>query len=129
MREKNANVGFLVLILQRERMWDHPESTGQIRFDGLLALLSKRALELEGKNRSLFLRVIGIDATPPEDFRAEKAAARKALGKNKTVKNTPTKKTAAKLSSAKKAPTKPTATNSVQAKKVALQDRGVRRAR
>jgi hypothetical protein len=47
-----------------------------VNFSGLIALLVKRALELEAADPTLFLRVVGIDATPQDDFRAVKALAR-----------------------------------------------------
>lgn len=50
----------------------------KVEFDGLLTILRDKALALEAKNRTRYLRVIGIDATPPVNFRdAKKAPARK----------------------------------------------------
>lgn len=70
MRHRGSTVGFLVLVLQKKkRTWTNPSTGKKIEFDEVLAILSAKALELEGKDRSRYLRVIGIDATAPEDFR------------------------------------------------------------
>lgn len=73
MRNCNATTGFLVLVLQRKRNWKNPETGKYVDFEGLLAILRKKALELEGNDRSRFLRVIGIDAAPPKSFRDRKS--------------------------------------------------------
>jgi hypothetical protein len=72
MRHNKATIGFLVLVLQtKNRRWKNLDTGNTVGFDELLDLLGKKALALESKNRSLYLRVIGIDATPPEDFRKQ----------------------------------------------------------
>ncbi|GAB2458261.1 hypothetical protein GCM10027082_05890 [Comamonas humi] len=60
-----------------------------LNFQQVLAILSAKALELEAKDRSRFLRVIGIDATTPEDFRA---AAKKNRSKTVGATKVPKKK-------------------------------------
>lgn len=80
MRHRGSTVGFLVLVLQKKkRTWTNPSTGKKIEFDEVLAILSAKALELEGKDRSRYLRVIGIDATAPEDFR-KRATQAKAPG-------------------------------------------------
>ncbi|MGF6368012.1 hypothetical protein OKW40_000762 [Paraburkholderia sp. RAU6.4a] len=70
MRHNKATIGFLVLVLQtKDRRWKNLETGKTVGFDELLSLLGKKAQALESKNRSLYLRVIGIDATAPDDFR------------------------------------------------------------
>ena len=78
MRHSKATTGFLVIVLQEEgRIWNDPTTRGKVDFKGLLAKLSEKALWLESRNRNLYLRVIGIDATKPENFRtaAKKSTA------------------------------------------------------
>lgn len=71
MRHRHANAGFLVVVLQdKVHRWRNPPAAGLLGFDDVLELLNKRARELEAKSPGRFLRVIGIDATTPEDFRA-----------------------------------------------------------
>lgn len=90
MRHNKATAGFLVLVLQtKERQWNDPASTKKLNFQQVLAILSAKAQELEAKDRTRFLRIIGIDATPPEDFRA-------------IVKKSPSKKGIATKASKKK---------------------------
>lgn len=75
MRHNKATAGFLVLVLQTKgRQWNDLTSKSKLNFQQVLAILSAKAQELEAKDRARYLRVIGIDATTPEDFRA---AARK----------------------------------------------------
>jgi hypothetical protein len=70
MRHDNATTGFLVLVLQTKgRLWTNTSIGSKIGFDDVLTILSAKALELEGQDRSRYLRVIGIDATNPADFR------------------------------------------------------------
>lgn len=80
MRHRKATIGFLVIVLQeKNRFWKDPDTGGRVDFDGLLKILSKKALALEAKNRKLYLRVLGVDATAPENFRkAGKALPKKA---------------------------------------------------
>lgn len=71
MRNNKATTGFLVLVLQtKDRKWIDPTTKKMLNFQQVLEILSAKAQELEAKHRAFFLRVIGIDATPPEDFRA-----------------------------------------------------------
>ena len=80
MQAANSKIGFFVVVLQRKRQWKAP--TGRrVSFAGLIDLLEKRALELRVADPTLFLRVVGIDATSQDDFRAVRAAAR-ATSKN-----------------------------------------------
>jgi hypothetical protein len=70
MRHNRATVGFLVVVLQKkDRRWTDPETGRWLDFQQVIAVLSKKALAIEASDRSLYLRVIGIDATAPEDFR------------------------------------------------------------
>jgi hypothetical protein len=71
MRHRNATTGFLLIVLQeKDRTWNDPTTGGKLDFKGLLAMLSEKALRLETQDGSRYLRVIGIDATRPENFRA-----------------------------------------------------------
>jgi hypothetical protein len=100
MRHRKATTGFLVVVLQKVgRTWLDTATGRKVDFNGLLAILRSKALELEAKNRTRYLRVIGIDATPPVNFRnAKKAPARK-RAKGSTAKER--KPTAAKKPTAK----------------------------
>ncbi|VVN66844.1 hypothetical protein PS726_00148 [Pseudomonas fluorescens] len=69
MRNRNATTGFLVIVLQKDKTWKDPTSKKRIKFSRLLELLQAKAIELERQNRRHFIRVIGIDATPPKSFR------------------------------------------------------------
>jgi len=69
MRNHNATTGFLVIVLQTERAWEHPTTHELIPFSEVLELLQAHARKLEGQDRRRFIRVIGIDATPPKSFR------------------------------------------------------------
>jgi hypothetical protein len=72
MRHDNATTGFLVVVLQtKDRLWTNAETGMKIGFDEVLAILSEKAQSLESEDRSRYLRVIGIDATAPEDFRKD----------------------------------------------------------
>lgn len=77
MQATNSKIGFFVVVLQRKRQWKAPNG-GQVDFAGLITLLEKQALELEAADPTLFLRVVGIDATPQEDYRAARTAAKAA---------------------------------------------------
>jgi hypothetical protein len=72
MRNNKATIGFLVVVLQRDRRWTDP-TTGKktLTFADVLNALSRKAQALEAADRSRYLRVIGIDATKPADFRAK----------------------------------------------------------
>jgi hypothetical protein len=70
MRHRKATIGFLVIVLQEEgRTWTDPKTRRRLDFKALLALLSEKALRLESNDRRRYLRVMGIDATKPENFR------------------------------------------------------------
>lgn len=83
MMAENSKIGFFVIVLQKERTWEMPGGA-YINFDELLAILRDRAREKSLDDSTLFLRVIGIDATPPADFR-------KARGTKGVAKDTPSK--------------------------------------
>ena len=84
MRNRKATTGFLVIVLQEEgRTWNDPKTGRKVDFKGLLAALSEKALRLESRDRRRYLRVIGIDATKPKNFRA---AAKKSTAKSSTMK-------------------------------------------
>lgn len=72
MRNNKATIGFLVLVLQRDRRWKDPV-TGRLTltFADVLSALSLKAQALEAADRSRYLRVIGINAVEPADFRAK----------------------------------------------------------
>ncbi|PND40387.1 hypothetical protein C1O66_03155 [Paucibacter aquatile] len=70
MRHRKATTGFLVLVLQTKgREWTDPATKKKLNFQQVLAILTDKAQQLEAKDRARYLRVIGIDATTPEDFR------------------------------------------------------------
>ena len=60
MKERQANIGFFVVLRQTRRTWMGPK--GRTTFDGLLELLVNDANKLMVKKPTLRLRVIGIDA-------------------------------------------------------------------
>lgn len=73
MQSTNSKIGFFVVVLQKKRRWNMP-SGGTVNFHGLLDILGTKARELQTADSGLFLRVVGIDATAKEDFRAVRAA-------------------------------------------------------
>ncbi|MCS3764967.1 H-NS histone family protein [Bradyrhizobium centrosematis] len=73
MKAPNSKIGFFVIVLQKQRKWDGPDGKS-VGFDELLAILRERARKKEIADNSVYLRVIGIDATSKEDFRATKKA-------------------------------------------------------
>lgn len=73
MQSANSRIGFFVVVLQKEWRWNLP-SGGTLDFPGLLDILGTKARELQTADSGLVLRVVGIDATPKEDFRAVRAA-------------------------------------------------------
>jgi hypothetical protein len=76
MRHRRATIGFLVIVLQEKgRKWKDPATGKRIDFEQLLAALREKALELEAKDRRQYLRIVGIDATPPDSFRNAKKTA------------------------------------------------------
>ena len=81
MQSANSKIGFFVVVLQKEgRRWNLPNG-GTVDFTGLLGILASKAQELQTADAGLFLRVVGIDATPKEDFRAVRAGNKaKAVG-------------------------------------------------
>lgn len=78
MQTPNSKVGFFVVVLQRRKKWDNPAG-GKLDFDGLIALLKQKALELQATDPALFLRIVGIDAAPQDDFRKTMAATKAAI--------------------------------------------------
>jgi len=76
MQAQNSKIGFFVVVLQRaNREWVTP--TGKrVRFEGLLDILSQKARELSVNDPTLYLRVIGIDASPKDNFRVAKKTAK-----------------------------------------------------
>ena len=70
MRHNRATAGFLVIVLQTKgRRWKNAATGKDIGFDELLKILADKAQKLEAEDRLRYLRVIGIDATTPDDFR------------------------------------------------------------
>lgn len=69
MRNNKATTGFLVVVLQEARTWNDPKTGKKLDFEAILAMLRENALALECKHRKLYLRVVGIDATKPKNFR------------------------------------------------------------
>jgi hypothetical protein len=90
MRNLKATTGFLVLVLQTKgREWTDPATKKKLNFQQILAILTDKAQQLEAKDRTRYLRVIGIDATTPEDFRvATKKGRAKETIATKTNKKT-----------------------------------------
>ncbi len=90
MRHNKATTGFLVVVLQTKgRQWIDPKTKHKLNFQQVLTILSTKAQELEAKDRTRYLRVIGIDATKPDDFRA----ATKKSREKKTITTKGTKNT------------------------------------
>ncbi|MDR9837647.1 hypothetical protein [Herbaspirillum huttiense] len=69
MQNYDANTGFLVIVLQKERVWKALDGRTELDFEEVIRVLQERALELFEKNPEYYLRVIGINAIPPSDFR------------------------------------------------------------
>jgi hypothetical protein len=69
MLAPNSKIGFFVVLLQKQRTWNGPDGK-PIGFDELLSILKSKAREKEIADSSIFLRVIGIDATHKENFRS-----------------------------------------------------------
>ena len=69
MRHSKATTGFLVIVLQENRSWKAPGGGKNLDFQEVLSKLRAKALALESKNPQHYLRVIGIDARTPENFR------------------------------------------------------------
>lgn len=69
MRHNKATTGFLIIVLQEARTWNAPNGGKKLNFEAVLEMLQDKALALESKNRQLYLRVIGVDATKPDNFR------------------------------------------------------------
>lgn len=94
MRHRNATTGFLVVVLQtKNRLWTNRDTGQKIDFDELIAILSAKAQSLEGEDRSRYLRIIGIDATTPDDFRKNSEISTTSKPRKKTI---PSQVTAAK---------------------------------
>ncbi len=105
MRHRKATTGFLVIVLQEDgRTWNDPKTGAKLDFKALVALLSEKALRLESKDRRRYLRVIGIDATKPANFRvlAKKSAqpAKAPVGTNTSEKTAASAKRSAAAKSA-----------------------------
>lgn len=77
MMAPNSKIGFFVVVLQKQRTWDGPDGS-PIEFDDLLDILKSKAREKEIGDSSVYLRVIGIDATSKEDFRSARGASKAA---------------------------------------------------
>ncbi|MFC1748020.1 H-NS family nucleoid-associated regulatory protein, partial [Pseudomonadota bacterium] len=71
MVAQNSKIGFFVIVLQKQRRWVGPDGK-YIGFDELLNILKDKAREKEIVDSSVHLRIIGIDATPKENFRSAK---------------------------------------------------------
>jgi hypothetical protein len=63
MRNRNANTGFLVIVLQQPRAWRQHGKV--VTFDQLITHLSDHASIIMQSRSGMYLRVIGIDATAP----------------------------------------------------------------
>lgn len=72
MMAPNSKIGFFVVVLQKNRTWVGPDGK-RIGFDEVLGILQSKAREKESADSSVYLRVIGINATPKEDFRSSKS--------------------------------------------------------
>lgn len=79
MMAPDSKIGFFVIVLQKTRSWDGPDGK-PIKFDDVLTILRKKAREKEIEDSSVYLRVIGINATQKEDFRASRR--KNMVGKN-----------------------------------------------
>lgn len=77
MRQRNANTGFLVIVLQRERTWSCPATGRALSFDEIVTMLQARADVLVREDSSKFLRVIGINAVSPKNFRETRRTRQK----------------------------------------------------
>ena len=89
MHHYDASAGFLVVVLQTvDREWIEKPTGRKLSFQDVLAVLASRARDLESKNPSLYLRVIGIDATTKQSFRAKKAATTAKTAARVTAKQT-----------------------------------------
>lgn len=73
MQASNSKIGFFVVVLQLHKKWENPAG-GEVDFAGLIDLLKAKALELEAADPALFLRIVGIDATPQDGFQKSMAA-------------------------------------------------------
>jgi hypothetical protein len=76
MRHRNAKSGFMVVVLQRNRSWREPGTGKWLSFDELIGKLQNRADFLMSADSTLFLRVIGINAIVPKNFRDVRANSR-----------------------------------------------------
>ena len=80
MQASDSKIGFFVVVLQRHRRWKNPAG-GRVDFAGLIGLLEAKALELQAADRALFLRIVGINATPQTGFRESMAATKAAINR------------------------------------------------
>ncbi|WP_426177395.1 H-NS family nucleoid-associated regulatory protein [Massilia sp. TWR1-2-2] len=74
MMAQNSKIGFFVVVHQEERTWDGPDGN-RIGFDEVIGILQRKAREKEIADSGLYLRVIGINATPKEKFRSVQSAS------------------------------------------------------
>lgn len=121
MRHRNAKTGFLVVVLQRMRNWEDPDTGGKLSFDALLATLQERADALMRDDSSIFLRVIGINAVEPQSFRRAAAKKRVARARASRVASSP-RSTATKAPQARR-PTQSAKVKSRTVRKVASESR------
>lgn len=95
MRHNKATTGFLIIVLQETRTWNASQGGKKLSFEEILAKLREKALALESKNRQHYLRVIGINATKPENFRiVRKKPAKSTVVPNASKKSPPSLKRA-----------------------------------
>ncbi|MES2298680.1 MAG: H-NS family nucleoid-associated regulatory protein [Pseudomonadota bacterium] len=74
MMAPNSKIGFFVVVLQKQRTWNGSDDK-PIGFEEVLGILRDRAREKEISDSSVYLRVIGIDASPKDDFRSAKKSS------------------------------------------------------
>lgn len=78
MQASDSKIGFFVVVLQRQKRWKNPIG-GDLDFAELIRLLEAKALEMQAADSALFLRIVGINATPQLDFRTSIAATKAAI--------------------------------------------------
>lgn len=84
MRHRNSQAGFFVIVLQKPRTWTL-SSGKRIGFSGLIQRLTEHAVRLESNVVGRFLRIVGIDATPPSDFRANRRNTKKSAANKQST--------------------------------------------
>lgn len=115
MRHRHATTGFLVIVLQEKGRYWFDGVGKKLYFNDLLTILSERALRLESEDRRRFIRVIGIDATKPENFRNATNTDKKASPGSKP--RTPAKRRSSSRSPTGVTATAPGAPSSVKSKR------------